>query len=433
MKEYIKIIVTIFLYTVTTIFGLFLIITWDRSLEIVRYGAIFTVGLIIVAHVIQRLIIQRQWTIQAFLQLLSYGVLFVITYWYFNAMIATLLISIGGGIWLFIDGLIKCFYGIQRFWQQRLLALLYLLFGFVTLVFAIILIQLDEQAFYFVRLFLGSYFIVFGLFHLLDLIFRRSYFIQRLKRVKLFEMKPRTLFSIYSPRTFRLHYDELSSNEKSEFKKAYHIDKKIKPEVQLHVYVHMKYPVADMFGHVDFAFDGTNYTYGNYDESTLKWHANKSEGVLIISPNHKYLALNVKQYRKIIASFTLNITEAQRNQLIKTLDTIIVQEAYDWNPDMMTRKTSYSKTIKRHLQSLFYKFKPTSTHHSYITATNNCVNFFDTVISDAGIKIFPNQNITAPGDIFNILNMCAEDETDHLVVKRRLLTREDFKEEKKHQ
>lgn len=431
MKEYLKMIVIVILYIVTTFFGLFLIITWDRSLEIVRYGALFTVGFIIVTHIVLRLIIQRQWTIQALLQLFSYLMLFVITLLYFNPITASMLISIGGGVWLLIDGVIKCFYGIQRLRQQRVLALLYLLFGGITLVFAFILIQLDTRAFYFVRIFLGSYFIVFGLFHLLDMIYHRPYFTQLLKRMKVFEMAPRTLFSIYSPRTFRLHYDELAKSEKMEFKKRYQIDKHIKPEVQLHVYVHMKYPVADMFGHVDFAIEGTNYTFGNYDESTLKWNANKSEGVLIVSPNHKYLELSVKHYRKIIASFTLNITETQKNQLFEAINTVITKEAYNWDPDTLMKKTSYSKMIKKNIHALFYKFKPESTHHTYITATNNCVNFFDTIISEAGIKVFPNQNITTPGDIFNLLNTYAEDEHNRLVVKRRLITREDFSSEHK--
>lgn len=429
MKERIKNTLIIFLYSLTTFVGLFLMITWDRSLVIIRYGTLITIAAIIIVQIILRLIIQRQWTLQALLQLLSYFVLLVIVYFYFNPITAAVLVSIVGGIWLIIDGMIKCFYGIQRFWQHRILSLLYIIFGIITFLFAIVLIQLDEQAFYFVRLFLGSYFIVFGLFHLLDMIIRRPYFTRLFSRLKLFEIAPRTLFTIYSPRTFRLHYDELSKSEKLQFKKSYKIDKQIECDVQLHVYVHMKYPVADMFGHIDFAIDGTNYTYGNYDDSTLRWKNNKSEGVLILSPNHKYLKLSVLHYRKIIASFTLNITQEQKHRLIQTIDELITTEGYSWDPDVITKKSSYSKNIKKHIASLFYKFKQGTPHHTYITATSNCVNFFDTVISDAGIKIFPNQNVTTPGDVFNVLNTYAEDENDKLVVKRRLITREDFETE----
>lgn len=428
MKEYIKNLLIVLLYIITTFFGFFLIVTWDKSLEVVRYGTLFTIVFIIIAHIVLRIIIQRQWTLDSLLQLVSYLVLFVIIYMYFNPITAAILISVCGGIWLIIDGMIKCFYGIQRFWQHRVLSILYIIFGIVTFLFALILIQLDEQAFYFVRLFLGVYFIVFGLFHILDAILRRPYFMRFFHRLKLFEVNPRTFFSIYSPKTFRLHYDELSPSEKRQFKRSYKINKDIKPVEQLHLYVHMKYPLADMLGHVDFAVDGINYAYGNYDESTLQWRNNRSDGVLMVTPNHKYLQLSVRNYRKIIASFTLNITKEQKQKLLEAINNRLATETYTWDPDTMVKKTSYSKQIKKRLQATFYKFTSESVYHTYITATTNCVHFFDTILSEAGIKVFPNQTVTTPGDIFQILNKCAEDPKDQLVIKRKLLTRDDFED-----
>lgn len=426
MREQIKNRLLLFLYIVTTLFGLFLILKWDRSLVFVRYGLLLIITIISLIHIILRLIIQRQWTIQACLQLLSYLLLLYIVQLYFTPQTATLLISIGGGLWLVLDGVIKCFYAIQQFQKQRRQSILSMLFGISTLCFALVLFQHEVYAVHFMQFFLGSYFIIFGLFHFLDMIIHKPYFIRYLNRIKLFEMTPRTIFSIYSPRTFRLYYDELSQSEKKQFKKSYSINKDVKEEVQLHVYVHMKYPLAHMFGHVDFALEGTNYTYGNYDDATLKWKNNKSDGVLIVSPNHKYLSLNVRHYRKIIAAFTLNITVEQKDRLLQAIDKLIIEEAYPWNPETLTKKLSYSKTINKQLNALFYKFEKKSINHTYITATSNCVHFFDTIAQSGGVKIFPNQTITTPGDIFNILNTYAEDQNDTLVTRRKLLTKEDF-------
>ncbi|MGL4663159.1 MAG: hypothetical protein ACRCV7_05720, partial [Culicoidibacterales bacterium] len=128
MKERIKNALIIFLYILTTFVGLFLMITWDRSLEIIRYGTLITIAVIIIVQIVLRLIIQRQWTLHALLQLMSYFVLLVIVYFYFNPITAAVLVSIIGGIWLIIDGMIKCFYGIQRFWHHRILSLLYITF-----------------------------------------------------------------------------------------------------------------------------------------------------------------------------------------------------------------------------------------------------------------------------------------------------------------
>lgn len=427
MKEKFKTLLIILLYIVTVVFGIFSLVTWDKSLYLVRIGSLITIAVIIGVQIILRIIIQRQWTLYSLFQLLSYIVLFIMIDFYFTPFTAMFLITIGGGLWLIIDGVIKCFYGYQRIGHHRLLGFGYILFGLFNFLFANVLLHFDNQAFNLLRIFLGVYFIVFGSFHLLDMIFRRPYFIRFLIRIKILEFTPRTLFSIYSPRTFRLHFDELAESEKANFKEAYKIVKdNVEKKVEIHVYVHMKYPVADMFGHVDFAIDGINYTYGNYDESTLKWMNNRSEGVLIVAPNEKYLEVSVQKFRKIIADFTLNITETQKQALLTTIRRVVEQEAHAWDPDTIAKKVSYSKIIKAATVAKFYKFNRESEHVNYITATSNCVNFFDDIISEAGIKIFPNQTISTPGDIFNILNTYAEDENDTLVVRRKLLTRADF-------
>lgn len=427
MKERFKENLEIIIYSLVIIVGILLIVIWERSVMIIRDVLLVSVAGIVVGHIVSRMVIKKQFTVQPFLQLMSYIALFLIIALYLNPYTATVLISVIGGLWLVIDGLIKIFYGVEHFRNRRLLSMGYIAFGLFTFFLATILLQFKENAVYLFRLFLGSYLIIFGIFHCVDEILKRPALTHRLNRMRLFEITPRTIFSLYSPRTFRLHYDECSIIEKKQFKEQYAIQKNTERQETIHIYVHMKMPVADMFGHVDFSIDGKNYTYGNYDESTFKWRNNKSEGVFIVSPNDEYIQHNIKRYRKIIADFTLNITQEQKEQLLKAIDSLMMKNTYEWNPSTITtKKISYSKNIQKHMDAKFYKFSPRSKFYSYITATNNCVNFFEDLIDDAGVKIFPNQMVSVPGDIFNILNMCAEDEKDTMVIGRKLLTKDDY-------
>lgn len=428
MRERFRENIEIIIYSLVIIIGILLVMIWEQGVMLIRDILLLSVVGIVTGHVVSRMVIKKQFTIQTFLQLLSYIALFFIIAFYLNPHTATLIISIAGGFWLVIDGLIKIFYGVEHFRNRRLLSMGYISFGLLTFFLATILLQFREDAVILFRLFLGGYLIVFASFHLIDEILKKPALTQRLNRMRVFEITPRTIFSLYSPRTFRLHYDECSVVEKKQFKEQYALKKDVEKMECIHIYVHMKMPVADMFGHVDFSIDGKNYTYGNYDESTLKWRNNKSEGVFIISPNDKYLQHNIKRYRKIIAEFTLNITKEQKELLLEAIESLLMKNnTYEWNPSTMTtKKTSYSKSIQEHMDADFYKFSPKSKFYSYITATNNCVNFFEDLIDDAGIKMFPNQMLSVPGDIFNILNAYAEDVNDTMVIERKLLTKEDY-------
>lgn len=427
MKGRLKENIEIIIYSLIIMTGILLIVIWERSIMIIRDVLLVSVAGIIIGHIVSRMVIKKQFKVQPFLQLFSYIALFLIIAFYLNPYTATILISATGGIWLVIDGLIKIFYGVEHFRNRRLLSTGYIIFGLLTFFLATILLQFKEDAVFLFRLFLGGYLIIFGMFHCVDEILKRPTLTQRLNRMRLFEITPRTIFSLYSPRSFRLHYDECSVIEKKQFKEQYALQKDVQKQECIYIYVHMKMPVADMFGHVDFSIDGKNYTYGNYDESTLKWRNNKSEGVFIISPNDAYLKHNIKRYRKIIAQFTLNVTKEQKEQLLKAIDSLMMKNTYEWDPSTVTtKKTSYSKSIQKHMDAKFYKFSQRSKFYSYITATNNCVNFFEDLIDDAGIKMFPNQMLSVPGDIFNILNMYAEDEKDTMIIERKLLTKEDY-------
>lgn len=424
MKERIRQVIFMCVYLMTILLGVLFIILWDQSLILLQEAFLIAIGAIIIMHIVFRLMIQQKTNLVSFLQLLSYILLFFFGILYLNPQTTTIMFSIFGGLWLFLDGVVKLIYSVQQFRHNRVQSILYTFFSVVTFLFAYVLLRLNIQAIYFGRLFLGTYLIVFGLFHLLDSIVGTFYFTRFLSRIKLFEMIPRTLFSIQTPRMFRLQYDRLKKEEKAKFTHTYTIDKDVDIVTPMFIYVHMKYPTRDMLGHIDFAIDGVNYAFGNYDETTYTLGNNKSDGVLIVSDDAPYLRLSVYGFRKIIAAFTLNITIEQKKLLQDAIESIIADEGVLWDPKTLARKTSYSKSLKEHIGSHFYKFKSTSEHATYITATNNCVHFFDRILSEAQIKIFPNQTISTPGDVFHVLNTYAEDPNDTLVVKRTLLTKE---------
>lgn len=413
-------------YTLEIVIGIILIAFWERSVLLVRDALLLSVGAIIVGHIISRFIINRQFRMVTFLQLFSYIFLFIIISFFLTTHTATIILITLGGLWLVVDGLIKCFYGIQHFRYRRLLSIGYIGYGIGSFFIASILFQLDAQIFFFFRVFIGFYLSVFGLFHLLDEILKQHWLSERLSRFRLFELKPQTLFRLYSPRSFRQHYDQATKFERIDIKENFAVNKDITAESTMDVYIHMRFPVMDMLGHIDFSIDGKNYTYGNYDESTLRWGNNKSDGVFIIVPDETYIKYNVMHFRKIIAKYTLNISNAQKDQLHHAIEALIQHDCIQWDPTTIAKKTSFSKSINNNMRAQFFKFKRESKFFHYITATSNCVNFFQDMTDEADVKMFPNQMLLAPGDIFNILNHYAEDKNDKNVIARQLITKEDY-------
>lgn len=254
---------------------------------------------------------------------------------------------------------------------------------------------------------IAVYFILYGLTYLRDGIReiipnRHKNTIKRKIRISLpvflVALVPRAVLSEVN--SYLEPKEEGRVNAKPDFKET-KLD--VVPDVE--VFVHVTEEGYGAIGHVDLRIDDTVITYGNYDASSYKLFDSIGDGVLIQANSEQYIPFVIKDSKKTLFGFGLNLNELQIKGVHQKLAEI-KSNVYEWHPPAYTNdpeKDFYATRLRHDVEAKFFKFN-SGKFKTYFVAGTNCVLLADQIIGAAGLDLIGINGIITPGTYYEYLN-----------------------------
>lgn len=252
---------------------------------------------------------------------------------------------------------------------------------------------------------IGIYFIAYGSMYLKD-------FIMTLLPKSKINLKKRhirislpVLFQAIIPKVVLDKVNEyISTNEQEGIEirdlNEYHSDEK----ADMEVYIHVTNTGFGQVGHVDICIGDEFYSYGNYDNDSVRFNELIGDGVLIKAYKEDYIPFVIKDSGKTLFCFGLKLEEEQKKRVLNKLQTLW-KDLVVWTPPAYTGKEDmYASRLLHHVHDTnFYKFKR-GKFKTYFVVTTNCVQLADYVLGSVGLDILNLNGIITPGAYYDYLN-----------------------------
>ena len=260
---------------------------------------------------------------------------------------------------------------------------------------------------------IGGYAFLLGVNYLLDGIFTviptsKKDSLKRRIRIPL----PIFLAAIVPMQMLKLVNDHLIVDQV----KKYEDSKKINMEIFIHV-------TPDGFGtmgHVDLCFEGTVYSYGNYDFLSQRLFEAIGDGVLFtVNKKEDYLKFCMEESHKTIFGYGLCLTE-KKLQNVKSKINDLMNNTYQWYPLSYkdpNKKEDYASRLYLKTGAQFYKFK-SGKFKTYFVMGTNCVLLADEIIGKTGSDVIDMNGIIAPGTYQDYLEKEYQKESGLVVNKK---------------
>lgn len=190
-------------------------------------------------------------------------------------------------------------------------------------------------------------------------------------------------------------------------------EKSIDVEPDMEIFVHTSNRGFNRMGHVDLYYNNKVISYGNYDDSSVRFFTMIGDGVLFTTERDKYIPFCIEHSKKTIFAFGLKLTDMQKKNINKTIEKIF-ENVYEWNPPYVNalakgkkvnqnRYKDYASRLYQATKANFYKFN-TGRFKNYFTLGNNCCKLADHIIGKSGIDLLKMNGIITPGTYYEYLN-----------------------------
>ena len=302
-----------------------------------------------------------------------------------------------------------------------------LFFGFFYCIISIPIIFAPIKNLNVVLLIIGIYIILLGSNYVIDFI---TFLIPKRVKNKLrrgFRISLPAIIEAIIPYTVLREINYLL--DKENYDKPFILDEKsIDVDPDMEVFVHISNRGFNRMGHVDIYYDGKVISYGNYDDSSIKFFTMIGDGVLFTTARDKYIPFCIEHSKKTIFAFGLRLTDKQKENINKTIEKIF-ENVYEWNPPYtnaltkrkkvnMNKYKDYASRLYQTTKADFYKFK-TGRFKKYFTLGNNCCKLADHIIGKSGIDLLKMNGIITPGAYYEYLNREFQ-KKNSLVVSRKI-------------
>lgn len=156
----------------------------------------------------------------------------------------------------------------------------------------------------------------------------------------------------------------------------------------------------DLLGHINLAYKGYIYNYGNYDVDSRRLLDSIGDGVLAVVEKEKFTEFNLKRGQTMVEyDIPLNTKQEERLDIrFKQLMANIIE----WEPITVTQLKSHSGQLKQIADAQMYKFTK-GKYQTYFVFGTNCVLLVDDIIGSLGTDKFVMVGILTPGTYFDFL------------------------------
>lgn len=184
----------------------------------------------------------------------------------------------------------------------------------------------------------------------------------------------------------------------------------------LQIMIHTSNKSLDLVGHVNIAYQGIVYSYGNHDVDSRKLFQAIGDGVLFKIDRDQSLRFAMANDVTIF-EYDVVLNDHQKQALEAKLADLEAQ-IIPWEPTSPNQVKAYGGRLKRATGAQSYKFKSGKFKTYYVFGTN-CVLLSDEIIGTSGLDLFLWVGILTPGTYYDYLEK--EYQKEHsIVVNRRI-------------
>ena len=301
----------------------------------------------------------------------------------------------------------------------------------INLIFAILLIVNPFKNIIYVQIVMGIYIIIYGLSRIFDFISdiipkKTSNKIK--KRIKItlpifmnFFLPGKLLNIINEELKVQDMQNNLNINK----------SKDMKPDIE--VLIHLAPNGTAKLGHVEIAFKGLVYSFGNYDLHSRKFFQAFGDGVLLIAPKEEYVKYAVTKRDRYIVSFGLKLTDKQIANVTKKIDNLVNKNTIDYHSDYELAElgilpskeyNDMSSEIYRYAGGKFKKFTAGKNKKFFVLKTN-CVVIAESILETTDQKMLDINGLITPGTYYEYLNEEFLKKNSN-VITRKVYTKYDY-------
>ncbi len=195
----------------------------------------------------------------------------------------------------------------------------------------------------------------------------------------------------------------------------------------LRVFIHTGLDGEKMFGHMTFAFDGTMYSYGNYDKAKWKFARSVGPGIFFTVNADRYIYNSCIYEGSTLFEYDLYLTDEQMNRLKEALSKVIAN-TYPWQCPMQTAlkageninikeyETDYSNRLWYRTNAAYRKFKK-GEYKTYWILGDNCSLFAASMLHKADPDIPLSHGISTPGEFFEYFEEAFRDPDSNVLAR----------------
>lgn len=262
-------------------------------------------------------------------------------------------------------------------------------------------------------LFVGIYFILFGINHIRIAVKEILRWKDRPGKKRHFRVQLPILLASIIPHTMLVRVNRYIQ-EHSEMNQNVIADLKEDTPPDIEVLVHVTDKGFGAMGHVDIVYQGYVISYGNYDPKSWKLHEMVGRGILFTAPKEAYIPFAIKDSNKTLFGFGLRLSDEQKARVEKRLKEIMdntlvfetdYEQAYkkgDYDT-MESCQKFYANRLVKNTGAHLYHFKK-GYFKIYFVMVTNCVALADSIIGKTGIDIIGNIGIITPGTYYDYFN-----------------------------
>lgn len=187
-------------------------------------------------------------------------------------------------------------------------------------------------------------------------------------------------------------------------------------ETDVEVLIHTGYSLFDRIGHMDFAYKGMVYSFGNHDAASRKFFDTVGKGIVLKVPRDQYIKM-LQRHHVTVISFGLNLSASQLESFEEQLRVLMAQT----RPVNFTTPQQRQGFIGRLLSqsdAQFFQFVQGQFQTYFIFGTN-CVLFVDYVLWKSDFDLMILSGVMTPGSYYDYFNREYQ-KLDSRVVSRKI-------------
>lgn len=183
-------------------------------------------------------------------------------------------------------------------------------------------------------------------------------------------------------------------------------------KTDIEVILHLAKSGSASFGHIEVAFEGKIYSYGNYDMHSRKLFDAIGDGVICIADRDKYINYAIKNKKRYLVIFGLSLTDKEKETVRDRIHKLIAENVEDYYPDLQLSEMAelpqgeyhdMSSEIYQYADGVFKKVTHGKRKKFFVLSTN-CAGLVETILNGVGLNLLEMNGILAPGSYYDYLN-----------------------------